>query len=127
MWYRDIGVGVLVGKTVASIVNNGDEILFNTEDGKQFWMGHHQDCCESVRVEDIVGDLDDLLNTTILVAEERTDSGEVEDGWGDSFTWTFYEFRTINGSVTIRWYGTSNGYYSERVSFEDRSEKDSDD
>ena len=110
----------LLGKTLDKIQvdHENDEMLFYTKDGDVFKMHHEQDCCESVYIEDICGDIDDLVGMPLLLAEEVDDGGKgpiCEDE--ESFTWTFYKLSTNRGSVTIRWYGSSNGYYSESVEF----------
>jgi hypothetical protein len=95
--------------------NGGDDrIVFETEAGVRYIMMHHQDCCESVKIEDIDGDLQDLVGNPITRAEEASNGEDAEYAHS---TWTFYRFATIRGDVHIRWYGVSNGYYSEAVSF----------
>ncbi len=113
-------VSELIGKTIVEIQNNGDELIFTTNNGEVYRMWHSQDCCENVSIEDIEGDLNYLLNTPIFKASEETnrDNPKNEEYPSESFTWTFYKFATIKGYVTIRWYGESNGYYSESVDFE---------
>ena len=115
-----LNVSEMVGKTVVRIENKSDyELRFHMEDGSYYLMQHFQDCCERVSIEDIAGDLDDLVGSPLVRAEERTskdfDTGSDRD---DSYLWTFYEFATVKGSVTIRWYGESNGYYSVSVDLE---------
>lgn len=122
-WKNDVSFDELFGKVLTSIDKSDDEIVFKTGDGAQYKMYHYQECCESVYVESIVGDLDDLIGEPILVAEEATsdqDPGDYKNAseYRDSFTWTFYKLATRKGYVDIRWLGESNGYYSERVSFE---------
>ena len=112
----------LLGKTLVSVEQVGvDEIVFVTAEGEKYKLCHVQDCCESVTIEDIVGDLSDLVGEPILLAEEVTSDENPKGGrthyLNDSFTWTFYKFATRKGYVDIRWYGVSNGYYSEGVDF----------
>jgi hypothetical protein len=113
----------LIGKTMKAVENqDGEEVIFTTEDDRKYHMYHSQDCCESVRVEDICGDLQDLVGSPILKAEESSSDKNppgVTPEYQDSFTWTFYNLATAKGHVTIRWYGESNGYYSESVYFEE--------
>ena len=108
----------LKGKVVTKVENNDDyEIVFYTEDGYKYSMYHEQDCCESVYVESIVGDLNDLVGEEVLMAEESssTDVPPLSE-YDDSHTWTFYKLASRKGYIDIRWYGSSNGYYSEGVS-----------
>lgn len=112
-----IDISVLVGKTITEFTNKeNEEIIITCADGTKYIMFHDQDCCEHVTVDDICGDINDLLNFPITLAEESTTTGCVQDDC-ESFTWTFYKFATIKGYVDIKWYGSSNGYYSESVSF----------
>ena len=114
-----MGIEVLLGKTLKRIDNREDEIEFETTEGQVYLMHHNQDCCESVTVEEIVGDLNDLIGMPILLAEEATNSDDPpKEGADDSYTWTFYKIATNKGYATIRWFGSSNGYYSESVDFD---------
>ena len=143
---------ILVGLTITEAINcevDSDEIILRTDAGFDIVMCHIQDCCEHVSVEDIVGDVEDIVGSEILVAEEvsSTDLQESKDevarilfgdeaevavavlnGWkaestgnDESNTWTFYKIDTAKGGIVIRWLGSSNGYYSERVDIMQRN------
>jgi len=116
-----IEIEEFIGKTFTdiSVDEAGDEIIFTTNTGKKYKMYHSQDCCEDVSIEDIEGNLDDLINSEILKAEQVENNDNKKDDSDDSWTWTFYKLATIKGYVTIRWYGDSNGYYSESVDIEE--------
>jgi hypothetical protein len=108
----------MVGKVFTSVTENGYEMVFANETEK-FRFLHHQDCCESVMIDDVVGDLSDLVGEPLLIAEESSGETPTEDDvYRESCTWTFYKFATRKGYVDVRWVGESNGYYSESVDLE---------
>lgn|SRR5574343_1748167 len=126
---RPVPFSTLVGLTLVQIDGKlrATELKFTTSCGRTFRMYHEQDCCESVYLADIVGDLQDLIGSPILLAECTLGAPDIakavaealapDEPKGESETWTFYKLATIKGYVDLRWYGSSNGYYSERVDF----------
>ncbi len=109
----------MIGLTFDEVKICGDDLVFRQKLGKTFKFTHFQDCCESVVIEDVCGDLDDLVGHPMLMAEEvdGTNPTPTLEVRYESFTWTLYKFATIKGYVTVRWLGESNGCYSESVDF----------
>ncbi len=111
----------LLGRTLYKVTEDGDELRLYLSDTNYVRFYHSQSCCESVYIEDICGDLKDLVGAPLVEAEEVSDElyeAEHTPEYSESYTWTFYKFRTRKGSVTVRWFGSSNGYYSESVDVE---------
>jgi hypothetical protein len=108
----------MIGKTFDSVTGSegGSQMVFSGPSGKMSFF-HLQDCCEGVSIDDVCGDLSCLAGSPILQAEEvsRRNDGPKPSEYSESWTWTFYKFATVKGSVTVRWLGESNGYYSESV------------
>jgi hypothetical protein len=115
-WYSNhVDVEEMQDQTFTSVRADHDTVTFEN-DKVRYVLYHEQDCCELVVVEDIIGDLEDLENLPLLIAREDTNAEGEELPNSDSYTWTFYNFATFKGYVTIRFLGESNGYYSEDVS-----------
>ena len=116
-WEASAKIEDMVGKVFTSIRNEDTELVFENAT-ERFVFFHAQDCCEHVSIEDVCGDLEDLVGEPLLMAEEVSGETPVDfnEAEHESVTWTFYKFATRKGYVDVRWLGESNGYYSESVS-----------
>lgn len=122
----------LLGLTLNRIIVTDDTITFESSCDRKFMMYHYQEGCESVFIEEIHGDMDDLIGNPVTLSECISNSmsehetnatmavinpiGQYSD---ECHLWTFYKICTIKGCVTIRWLGESNGYYSMDVDFKE--------
>lgn len=113
--WRSTEIDEFVGKTFTHVwIPTSEHEIFFKNETEMYHLGHEQECCEVVELELIEGDLQDLVDTPILVAErERVETQDKE--WGDLYVTTFVKFRTMKGSVTLIWKGESNGYYGVDV------------
>lgn len=85
------GIADLLGQVLTKVNASDDVMTFVTTSGDVYTMEHYQDCCESVYIESIVGDLEDLIGEPILTAEEVSDmpSDFDQENTDESYTWTF--------------------------------------
>lgn len=108
----DLEFSELLGKTLVKIDKAESDfgLTFTTNENKEYHLyGNDLQCygCDvSVVIEDIEGDLDDLLNSPLLQAEE---SIVEDDSW--------YKLATKNGYVTIRFHGEDGWEYGTHVDF----------
>ena len=107
--------------TKVYVTDNKYEMIFENDEFI-FTFYHEDDCCECVQVEDVVGDLNDLVGKPLDIVEVVRYDDTMPEGMdlavpSESYVWTFYKFATIKGWVDVRWLGESNGYYSEEVDF----------
>lgn len=116
---KKLEFSALVGKSLSMVAGEvgSTKVTFVTESGVKFFLAPSDVLYEGVFVEDIEGDLADLIDCPITLAEVATSSGRPIAFDKESCTWTFYRIATNKGFVVIRWYGESNGYYSESVDF----------
>ena len=132
-WEHQTEIKNLVGKRVLAVngLKAGSEAAdFLLSDGSIFEMAYHHDCCASCDILDLDCEPADFIDQEILAAEEVSSELRANGllGWfqehapadeypPESYTWTFVKFTTPKGHFTIRWYGESNGYYSESPSY----------
>ena len=128
---RQVDIAVLKGQTIRKVDSwdmNDDRITLTTD---KFWYDfhHEQTCCETVKLIDVVGNLDNLKGKKIvdakciIVESEKTKKRPSWVSWfvmtkygGESNTWTEHILVTEDGiQVIMRWFGSSNGYYGEQV------------
>ena len=110
----------LIGKTLSAVMPIDGGIAFQIRDGGQWRLRGHRSHLSSVVLRDVVGDLSDLVDAPIVMADEEAKTNhDVIEAEDMGLTWTYYKLATKKGYVTISFRGDSlGGRYTERAFFE---------
>lgn len=94
-------------------------VIFCLLNGEKVAMYNTDESCGNdiqVQLEEVVGDPQDLLKSKIILAEQV--SSDSEHTGVETEDWVFIKLGTIQGGVTLRWRGRSNGHYSIEIDVE---------
>ena len=116
----------LIGAVVTEVSDKNALLTLYCRDGRVFRFIHHQDCCESVylesqtpkRVKSVLAGYKIVQAESVSSDKVGITDDEMNTADDESYTWTFYKIASTRGYLTLRFYGSSNGYYSESVDFE---------
>ena len=107
-------------KSITGLEKDSEEVIITFDDGAYIQQRHSQDCCEVVTVEQVDADPKRFIGAIAhelvekVVEKDDMHPSDLPD-YVDSITATFYTLKTSKGYLDWRWYGESNGYYSETV------------
>ena len=104
-------------KSIEGLYQDSERVTIRFEDGSYITQYHESDCCETVEVHQVDGDIAKHIGATAIDYIEKSSTAN-NDEVSESGTWTFYTLKTSSGYLDWRWLGESNGYYSEDVNSE---------
>ena len=107
-------------KSIEGLEEGSEAVTITFEGGSYFKQWHDQDCCESVEINQVDNNPSKFIGAVAheliekVVDRDDMSKSDLPD-YCDSITATFYTLKTSKGYLDWRWYGESNGYYSESV------------
>lgn len=108
---------LLLGKTIVQLegaFTGSKLVVFHLDDGVRVRMRPDENWDTSISLEDVAGDIEDLIGTVtlseVIINDQSNRHGKE--------AWTFYRLATKAGLVVFRWYGVAGAYYSVDVNIE---------
>ncbi len=105
MWRVD--KNALIGETFQNVLIEDDQVIFLTADKEKYVLCHRQTCCEKVKLQEVKGDLNTLIDSKIIKIETETYKNRQEyqtrhEELRKNY-WTTFTLTTLTGEVKIGW------------------------